>query len=175
MKVEKNREGPKTVKKKKKLCGAGWPASPRAYTVRTRASILGAHLLCGPARSSPFKNSPSRTGLNGPGWPVYPLLHITVADWPAPPRLRLDQRKDGAGRGRLARLSSLIKIVNVSLFNWFKFNSFKWFDIYFFNIKSDLLTKIYFLIEIIHLNFYLKIKKIKVIFLMIKKKETYEP
>ena len=70
--------------KKKKLCNAGWPASPRAYAVRTRANILGAHLLCGPVRSNPFKNSSSRTGLNGPGWPAYPFLSLTH---PSPPTL----------------------------------------------------------------------------------------
>ena len=79
-KSEKNeigQEGPKTMKKKKKTHGAGWPAGPRAYAGRTRASILATHILCGPARSNPFKCSPLRTGLNGPGWPVYPLLLLS--------------------------------------------------------------------------------------------------
>ena len=67
----------KIKKKKKKKKKVAVRAGPRAYAVRTRASHFGVRLLCGPARSAPLKIGPSRTGLNGPGWPAYPPLPLT--------------------------------------------------------------------------------------------------
>ena len=67
-------------KKKKKKKKVAVRAGPRAYAVRTRASHFGVRLLCGPARSAPLKIGPSRTGLNGPGWPAYPPLVMAVEE-----------------------------------------------------------------------------------------------